>query len=254
MYRALAIPLFAGILAAQSPQFDTAAVKPNSDGHGPLKPAELEFARAVARASRGGRFRLSGVPVNLLMELAYGVRDFQIADSPSWANSELYDISAKTQSNATYEQMQPMVASLLTDRFQLKFHRETRSLPVYELVAAKGGLKIATPRNGSCVTFNPNIPPLPGGANICGSVRSGNGRIEAYGVLMSKLIELLTDRVGRAVIDKTGFTQTFDFDLNFTPENPISHTLEEQLGLSLQPAKGPVEVLVVDRLERPAAN
>ena len=259
-YRALAVPLVAAILAAQPPQFDAASVQPNATGRGPLNTVELNLGRSVVRASRGGRFRVSGVPVTLLIQVAYGMRDFQIAGTPSWANSDLYDISAKTQGNATFEQMQPMVGSLLTDRFQLKFHRETRSMPVYELVAATGGLKIATPTGGTCVTFNPDIPPLPGLANICGVVRSANGRIEGYGVPMLKLIELLTDRFDRTIVDKTGFTQTFDFDLNFTsdelnsPGTSISAALEERLGLRLQPAKGPVEVLVVDHLERPGAN
>ena len=92
---------------------------------------------------------MPNAPVHLLIELAYNAKDFQIVGAPSWANSEGYDVTAKAEGNATFETMRPMLQSLLADRFKLRLHRETRDLPVYELVEAKGGLKIAPDRCGA---------------------------------------------------------------------------------------------------------
>ncbi len=203
------------------------------------------------------------IPLHLLIQLAYGATDFQIVGEPPWANSDGYDVTAKAEGNLNFEQMRPMLQSLLTDRFKLKFHRETKDLPVYELTVAKGGLKIAPGKDGNCVEVEPNGPRPPFGSKICGGVRTGMGSIEGFGVTMAKLAELLADRVGRTVIDKTGFIGTFNFRLVFTPDEPGPATADdpslfaasqEQLGLQLKSTKGPVEVLVIDHVERPSEN
>ena len=121
-------------------------------------------------------------PVQLLMQNAYAVQPFQIAGGPDWINSEHYEIEAKADGKASRDQIFLMLQSLLEDRFQLKIHRETRQLPVYALVAAKGGLKLPPPKEGSCVTPRPDAVPewaggrmraaRPGSAALprCGSV------------------------------------------------------------------------------------
>jgi uncharacterized protein (TIGR03435 family) len=178
-----------------------------------------------------------------------------------------------------------MLQTLLADRFKLALHRETRELPVYDLTAAKSGLKLPPPKDVDCVSFPPGTTPhyVPGKVD-CGYVpllmESTGLRMQGSKVHMADLIRELEVALGRPVLDKTGFTGEFDLHLSFTPDDALmglpGHgrsdeaggarlpagrdvtnlfaALEDQLGLKLTPAKGPVEVLVIDHAERPAAN
>jgi bla regulator protein BlaR1 len=310
---ALSAPVTVGIVQApavraQSPQlvapsatpaaqkFEVASIKPVSRGmNPPPNSIELNFLRAVAHVSRNGRFNMKTVPVSLLIQLAYNVQDSQVLGEPSWTNSDRYDVVAKADSNANFEQMRPMLQSLLTDRFKLRLRRETRELPVYELAVAKGGLKIEAAKEGSCVTFdptkpppqfNPNRPPPP--LNICGGVnrqilggpQERRVRINAIAVRIPKLIEIISDDVRRIIVDNTGFNEKFDVHLEFAPSEvfgnglgpappidsgtaappadpsgvSIFSALQQQLGLRLRLTKLPVEVLVIDHVERPSEN
>jgi uncharacterized protein (TIGR03435 family) len=162
--------------------------------------------------------------------------------------------------------MRPMLRSLLADRFKLTIRHETKDLPVYELAVASGGPKIALAKDGSCVVRDPNGPRLPLGSKPCGGVLTRLGGIEGFGVTMPKLVELLAERVGCTVIDKTGFIGAFNFRLDFTPDEALGDgsgpamlgdpgtqarsaslsgpsiftALHEQLGLQLRSAKGPL--------------
>ena len=203
----------------------------------------------------------------------------QVVGGPAWINSEGYDIEVKPGTDTDPKQWWLMWQTLLADRFELRLHRETRELPVYVLTAAKNGFKLPAAKQADCVSFPPGTPPryVPGKVD-CGYVSGPIGGYEA-GLLHIKgskvhvadLIRELTSILDRPVLDKTGFTGEFDLDLSFTrdealrgfpgyggPADPklpnIFAALEEQLGLKLAPAKGPVEVLVVDHAERPATN
>ncbi|HEV8413505.1 MAG TPA: M56 family metallopeptidase [Bryobacteraceae bacterium] len=278
---ALALPIVVGMMHAQSPataaaKFEVASIKLNTrsspvdPGNGPVSIITLNFLRGIAYSSRGGRFNMERVPLTFLIELAYNVKDAQLLGGPSWATSDRYEVSAKAEDNATFEQMRPMLRSLLADRFKLELHRETKEAPAYELAAARGGLKIIASKE-SCTTVDPNSPPPPPNPKSpppCGSVRrallrSGE-RIEAFGISMPKLIEMLSDTVGRTILDKTGFTEMFDVHLEFATDEAISNglsagpsifaALQEQLGLRLESAKRPGEFLVIDHAERPSEN
>jgi uncharacterized protein (TIGR03435 family) len=281
-------------VAARSPSpttvtFEVATIKPHKDMR-PLDSVDLNFLEAIAKKSKHGRFRVERVPLTLLIEWAYNLKDFQVVGLPSWANSDGYDISAKAEGDATFEQMRPMLQSLLAERFNLTFHRGTKELPVYELRVAKGGLKIAATKEGGCIVINPDSPPAPRTPdhspellNICGGVRMAFfdvsheqiESIEAFGISMPKFVEMLSSEVGRTTIDKTAFTESFDVHLRFAPDvmsadNPgqaslsdqpadssapsIFYALQEQLGLRLQSARGPVEILAIDHVERPSEN
>jgi uncharacterized protein (TIGR03435 family) len=217
----------------------------------------------------------------LLIQRAYDVESFQIAGAPGWIKSDHYDIIAKADDNLTSEQVAgPVLQTLLEDRFKLKIHRETKELPVYALTVAKNGLKL---QKSSCTPFdvnNPPPPPRPGEKlpYICGSVREGgsglNWTLEALGMSMTELARNLSLRLDRTVVDKTGSKETFDVHLNYAREfaaggpgkssDPtaavdssrpsIFTAMQEQLGLRLESAKGPVEVLVIDHVEKPSAN
>ena len=187
-----------------------------------------------------------------------------------------------------------MLANLLKDRANLATHRETRQLPVYDLVFARTdkrlgpGLKPASPECQAALTARleavqrggPVPPPLVGVNEACSSMRINPGGMVGFnGVPMSRIAQLLTQSVGRPVIDKTGLTGYFDFTLQWTPqpgsEMPIRPAgeppappppaadpdgpnlftaIQEQLGLKLESARGPVEVIVIDRLEKPTLD
>jgi uncharacterized protein (TIGR03435 family) len=269
--------LAAVLLLAQTPEFEAASIKPNVTG-GPIV--------FMGRKSPG-TFSAENETLRNLIQEAYGLPSEQGIDrpyraapkqgtpvlgGPAWLASERFDITAKFRTESQAE-MGLMLRALLGQRFQLKLHRETRDLPVYELTAAKGGFKL--PR-GSCTVFDPNKapPPLP---NYCGSSRIGrrglDWALDGTGMSMADLSGTLSLLIGgRTVIDKTGYTGTFDAHLQWTPglgepgefDAPapadgaigpsIFSVLREQLGLRLKAATGPVDVLVIDHVERPSAN
>jgi uncharacterized protein (TIGR03435 family) len=226
-----------GFAQSASPaNFEVASLTPNASmGSSPVEKWELDLDRAVASNSQHGRFRIKGITLSSLIQLAYSVRDFQLQGAPSWANSDRYDIDAKAASDASLDEMRPMLQSLLTERFKLTLHREIKELPVYELVVARAGLKITTAKDGSCVTRPANTPPamLSGprgrfcggvGRNIISDWPQQIDRIDAIGISMPRLIEFISDDVSRTVFDKTGFTATFDVHLDFVPSGAIMHT------------------------------
>lgn len=228
----------------------------------------------------------------LLIQFAYAAHDnpmnghslnlpsSQVIGGPAWINSEGYDIEVKPGADTDPKQWWLMWQTLLADRFKLRLHRETRELPIYVLTVAKSGPKLPAAKEAGCVSFPPGTPPryVPGKVD-CGYVSgpfSGNEagllHIKGSKVHIADLIRELTSVLDRPVRDKTEFTGEFDLDLSFTrddalrglppgyggPADPnlpnIFAALEEQLGLKLVPAKGPVEVLVVDHAERPATD
>lgn len=197
--------------------------------------------------------------------------------------SENYQIEAKADGNASSDQLLTMLQSLLEDRFQLKTHRQTKELPVYLLLPAKNGLRLPEPKEANCWPPDATPPPqTPGrGRRLlsffkCGLIIRGGGvdspseSLTGGSVAMPELARALSLFVGRPVIDKTGFDGTFDVAMTFLPnfdslepgETPptgsvlptIFIALQEKLGLRLESSKGPVEVLVIDSVERPSGN
>jgi uncharacterized protein (TIGR03435 family) len=215
---------------------------------------------------------------------AYGIQDYELSGDPPWIASEHYDIEATARGDSSVQQMEgPMLQVLLEDRFKLSLHRETRPLPVYELTVGKGGPKLQPLLEGSCTPYPvdsaPPPAPTPGqNQNFCGlrlSVKGLTRELDGQGVTMAVLAASLSrtynSDLGRNVIDKTGLSGTFDLRLKWAiqrlaaPANPgatpaddsgpsLFNALQDQLGLRLEPAKGPVEVLVIDHIEKPSAN
>jgi uncharacterized protein (TIGR03435 family) len=223
----------------------------------------------------------------LLIQRAYAVQAFQVVGGPAWINTDGYDVEAKPKGDTDRKQMWLMLQTLLADRFKLTLHRETRKLPVYDLKAVKRGPKLPMPKAVECFSQPPDAPPAPPppGQTDCGYVAGPLGstgllQLEGSKVHMADLVSKLALVLGRSVLDKTEFTGEFDLNLSFTadeatmglpgsggPGDPggsplptdlnvpnIFAALEEQLGLKLVRAKGPVEVLVIDHVERPSEN
>jgi bla regulator protein blaR1 len=201
-----------------------------------------------------------------------------IEGGPAWIHSEFYEINAKADGNPSQEMMEgPMLQALLEDRFKLKVHRETREVPVYLLTVVKAP-KLRPFKDGTCtpnsVTFLPQT--LAEGQRPCKAlVAARRGMVDVEGATILEFSKLLNLALDRPVIDKTGLTARFDFHLEFAPDQAtprlppagdgataadsggvpsIFTALQEQLGLKLQPTRGPGEFLVIDHVERPSEN
>ena len=247
--------------AANSPVFDVAAIRQNNSDH---------TARSHIYYSPGdGSFRAINVPMKMLLEFAFGLPETRILGGPDWLGSIKFDIDAKADSSVdarmstlssddARQEKQKMVRALLADRFKLIDHMETRELPIYVLVPAKGGSKLQPSKsNGTTVdSWNNKI-----------DVRGGDNTV-------TLLAEELSKRLGRVVVDKTGIQGRYDILLNWTPDDgaapaanggggstaatdsgpSIFTAIQEQLGLKLGSQKGPVQVLVIDSIDMPSAN
>ena len=203
---------------------------------------------------------------------AYEVMGFQCLGGPAWLESDKYDIEAKPD-GATTEQLlklswkqrwpvqQRMQQALLADRLKLKVHYETREMPIFALVVAKGGLKMHEAKPGD--TYANGLKGGDGKAFGGGSFMVGNGKMTAQEISMDALVAQMAVTVSHIVENKTGLTGVYDFTLRYEASDPpppdstapsIYTALEEQLGLKLESAKGPVKVLVIDHVERPSEN
>jgi len=277
------IPLRAQARAPERlPSFEVASVKENRSGD----------TRAPMRTFPGGRFEATNVLLRFLIAEAF--MDPQpvhlssrILGGPEWIGSTRYDIIAKASSDF---QMSPdgpprelllMLQSLLQDRFKVTAHRETRDLPIYELVVARADRKLGPQLQQSMSDCDGPPPPRqPNEPPPCGAMR-GPARVMAGGIPMRRFAEMLTailavgagaNADGRLVVDKTGLIGRFAFNLTWTPEQipdaapppgipPIDPNgpslftaLQEQLGLKLESTRGPVEVLVIDSVNHPTPD
>ena len=244
-----------------APVFDVAAIRVNNSDH---------TARShIYSSPNDGEFKAINVPMKMLLQFAFGLPETRILEGPDWLNSIKFDVEAKADSAADDRMRalsssdgkllkQKMVQALLADRFKLVHHEETRELPVYALVVAKGGPKLQQAKSNGT------------------TIDAWNGKIDVHGG--SNTIELLAEelakRVGRDVLDKTGIEGRFDITLNWTPDDTLSSgfagtagsasaadagpsiftALQEQLGLKLESQKGAVQVLVIDSIDMPSAN
>jgi uncharacterized protein (TIGR03435 family) len=200
-----------------------------------------------------------------MISVIYRILNPQISGGPEWIKTDRWDIDAKADHGGyNLDQLHEMYKNMLADRFKLKFHWEPREGAVYALTIDKSGLKMKV---------NDNLEPLKGGVPILGDPMSPGGVI-GHSVAMEYLTWWLGQRLqqdGRPVINKTGLDGYYDFKLAYMPELPpdfprdrvpldaldrpnIFQALREQLGLRLEPQKGPVEYFVIDSVERPSAN
>jgi uncharacterized protein (TIGR03435 family) len=212
-----------------------------------------------------------------MIELAWRVEPFQISGGPAWLDSTRYDVIAKREGKFEPNEQPLMIQSLLKDRFQLAIHRDTRELPVYALVVVrrdgKLGPGLTDSKEGSCTPPDPTKPPPEPPTQWCGWITSGRRELIATSVRVSDLAPTLSRLLGRTVVDKTALTGKFDIKLEWAADEtvqptsdgampPVSDTaspsiftaFQEQLGLRIESQKGPVEILVVNRAERPSAN
>jgi uncharacterized protein (TIGR03435 family) len=201
-----------------------------------------------------------------------------VEGGPSWASSAYYDINAKAESPQPRGTLNgPMLQALLEDRFQLKLHRVTREVPVFALKVAARGAKLRPHKDGSCAVVDLENAMAPSDSHKsiqlqCGVGRSTLDGTAAFGFTMQDLCDLFLGVLERPVIDRTGIAGMYDMHLDLTPAD-MGHGVTSpdgpadgaqkfaairaalrKLGLSLEAAKGPQEVLVIDSIARPAEN
>jgi bla regulator protein BlaR1 len=254
--------------------YEVASIKPNKSGE-----------NRVRMMIRPDGLSATGATLDMLIQNAYGVRYFQIAGSPSWSKSERYDIEAKMDGSIVEElrklsedqrkiETRRMLQALLADRFQLKLHSDTKELPLYALVIAKNGSKLQPAKSGDTYPNGFKGPEVHGGAGMI-LMEGDGGPVTGQGIPIRDLVNLLSQQLGRTVLDRTGLTGKYDFTLKWAPDEnrgppgppgidnspptdslgpSISTAVQEQLGLKLESEKGPVEILVIDHVEKPSEN
>jgi uncharacterized protein (TIGR03435 family) len=226
--------------SAQTPAFEVASVKPN------------QMSKMGGEGSRREHINISpdtlsmrNVSLSDCIQWAYDVTQYQI-QGPGWLNADRFDVVAKAAKPAKEDEIKPMLQSLLADRFQLALHREEKVVQAYVLTVGKNGSKMHQSEGEG----EPGVTPIRG-KEVVGAQR----------VPIELMIRLLSQAMRAPVIDQTGLKGKFDFTLDLTgyitknmqPEDGISAAftiLQEQLGLKLESKKMPVEMLIVDRVER----
>jgi uncharacterized protein (TIGR03435 family) len=227
--------------AAPLPAFEVASVRLTQHGRGPDG-----WSRSSVNSPSPGNFSATNASYAECIRWAYQVKDYQVL-GPDWLPSDeaSYDIVAKAPPDTPLAQIRLMVQRLLAERLKLALHRETRTLPIYELVVAKNGPNLS--KSGLQKSS----------ADAHQSTSSRGGHVTATHVSMAELAYQISRWTGRPIFDKTGIKGEFDFTLNYATDDRDTNTLptlltaiQEQLGLKLEAAKGPVEVLVIDHAER----
>jgi uncharacterized protein (TIGR03435 family) len=242
-----------GQAADGPPAFEVASVKP-ADPQG----------RVIALSTYpGGRITVTWYTLEMLIEEALDVQPFQVSGGPHWIQVDRFDIAAKppassksSQANPPYPKAPPnaeqrqMLRTLLADRFQLKFHRETREGPVYLLVKGSKGIKLEDAKDPTA---------FPWAGRIGGGAPSGNG-LAGTNISMPLLATRLSGYLGRTVLDRTGLEGSFDFKFEYVSDDPHPDVISsifasvQGIGLKLEASKGPVETIVIDHAEKPAEN
>lgn len=256
----------AALLQIEAPPrqtFEVASVRPNNS---------VETGGFIQRRP-GGSFSVGNQTLLTLMLFAYQIQGFQLVGAPDWIGTERFDIVAKAAGDippTPFGETPPealMLRSLLEDRFKLTAHRETRDMPIYALVLARSdgrlGPRLRRPTSDYCAKrfeaeSKPGMTPPPPGSPVCG-ISGGSTELTAGSFPLSAFAGFLARQARRIVIDRTGLMGVWDFDLKWSPPNTpdpdpdrpsIFTALQEQLGLRLDATTGPVEVLVIDRIER----
>jgi bla regulator protein BlaR1 len=252
-FSAIAAPIAFGVMSAPpiraqarastaKPIIQVVSIKRNTSGEG----------NSMFTMPLGEKFTATNVRARMLIAMAYDLKPHQLSGAPDWLESEKYDIQAKTGAPADRDQMKLTMQALLADRFKLAIHLDPKEMPIYALVASKGATKLR-PAAGD------------GESKSQFRIGIGVGLLNLHGASMAQLADALSRVVGRDVIDKTGIAGTFDVELDWTPDErrdrmpedagpSLFTAIQEQLGLKLEAQKGPVDIVVIDHVEKPSQN
>ncbi len=265
-----------GPVAAGGPAFEVASVRPNKSS----------YVGMNLESQPGGRLTGTNVTTAMLIRFAYDLPDFLIFGSPGWLGSDRFDVTAKADGDVPLDQKRLMLRRLLAERFKLTVHTEARDLPIYAMVMARNDGRMGPQlrrTTSDCASAEPaatfGIGPSPaGGPPSCGyfgfapgtQFSAGRGGLAFRGLTMGALAKAFVPILRRSVRDSTGLAGYFDGDFDFIAEIPLPPpppgvpnpfeapfasvfaVLPDQLGLKLESTRAPVDVLVIDSVERPA--
>src|SRR3569623_2150317 len=238
---------------AQSPRaFDAASIKLNTTSSG-----------GITMRTQHGRLTVENASLFQIIQQAFLVKEFQLRGGPAWIMTERYNIDAKMEKdNISDDDLWFSLQPLLANRFHLKFHRETKTMPVFSLVLAKDGAKFQAHKESAEGKDQQRL-------GI--SISSGRGNLPAKKTTMTRFADSLGHQVDRIVLDNTGLKGEYDFTLEWSPDNhegsmlsaveekvgltglSIFEALPQQMGLKLESTKGPVPVIVIDSVDRPTS-
>ena len=269
---ALGIVILAGGASTfvQSATFDVASVKINQSSF----PGGMVDLRA-------GRFDATNETLRALLSTAFDVESFRVVGGPDWLDSDRFDVEARAGEAASREQTRLMLRSLLAERFRVRARLERRDAHVFALVRSRGaelGPQLRPAASEACVAEGLQPTGAAGKLPVCGRLSAGPGRMSGRSVSLELIATYLAPRLRRIVVNRTGLSGLFDIDLRWSledaqraalgrlspdgatppPADPtypgMATALNEQLGLRLEAAKGPVEVVVVESAARPSPN
>jgi uncharacterized protein (TIGR03435 family) len=244
-------------VVAQPQSFDVASVKPHPQSGDGMIRVRMNGGPGTPDP---GRLNYENVSLKAVLGKAFDVKSYQLT-APDWTDSERFDITAKIPQGTTKEQFGVMLQSLLAERFKLTYHRDKKELPAYVLVVGKAGSKMKV-----------SEAPAAGGTSM--RMQPGKATMNATGVSMTQLVDMLANQVERPIVDGTELTGKYDFTLEFAPEMrnvpgmpmmagggpggppegesapSLFTAVQEQLGLRLEPKKAMLDLIVVDRLEK----
>jgi uncharacterized protein (TIGR03435 family) len=247
------------VASAQVVEFEVASVKPHAS----------DDQRVMMVAQPGGRFVAANIPLKLLIRTTFKIQDDQIVGGPGWLATDRFDIEARAPAGHDgLAELPGMMRALLTDRFKLVAHTEKRELPVFALERARRDGVIGP---GLRPTECPEISVDLSKSSPCATIQTGSGSLTLRGMPLDQFTPWLSANVNRVVVDRTGLQGRHDIDLKWTPEQlgqrpgagppptdpdalSIFTALQEQLGLKLDSTRDMVDVLVLDRLERPTPD
>ena len=259
----LAVSGLAGVINGQTPAdpaptFEVASIRPNKSGS-----PNNNFG------IQGDTFTSTNGTLRELIRVAYGAREMELSKGQEWIESARFDIVAKARAQLKPGRFPDELKQLLAERFGLKVHNETREVPIYALMVARTDGKLGTALQpltvDRCAALiaqamersrkgQPPLPPVPGQRIQCG-MHINPGILQGSSIGLGPLVNRLSSLVGRHVVDRTGLTGVFDFDLTWAADAApdsvgpsIFTALQEQLGLKLESTRGPIDVLVIDHV------
>jgi uncharacterized protein (TIGR03435 family) len=238
---------------AHAPAFEVASITPCKPGT--PEPGE-ERMGMVQFTYPGGRFNAKATSLKFLLEWAYGILPSQHSDGPSWMENDRYDIVAKAGGNVTNAQMRLMTRTLLAERFQLKFHRETKEVPVVVISLGMTAPKLFPPKEEEkySIRIEPQMGP---------DRKIVSWHVVATRFSFAQLNETFSRQLERVIVNRTGMDGDFDFTLDLTQDenqpNPLDPSMiiaamRDQLGLTVKSQKAPVDFLVIDSAEKVVAG
>jgi uncharacterized protein (TIGR03435 family) len=239
---AIALMTLAAGARGQSPtSFEVASIRPAPDNqNGPTGVNVFD----------GGRLRITNAATRFLILDTFRIQKEQIVGGPGWLDTDRFDIEAKTgrPEKITQDQVPPLLENLLAERFHFRFHRETRDLTVNLLDIDKNGPKLKPSADGTATDMRMNQGP-------------GKSQLTGTGVSMQSLAAYLGLFLGRIVVDQSGLKGNYDLTLEWSPDQTndtaapsLFTALQEQLGLRLHSGRAPVEMIVIDSVEKPSEN